>query len=79
MARFLVDPGSRLQKIETIVPHPLHIPLVLFELMRKEGCPLMPHKVLALVLKHIKDVPTEQEEATGNALQLVVRWCVIAA
>jgi hypothetical protein len=57
----------------------LHIPLVLFELMRKEGCPLMPHEVLALVLKHIKNLPTEQEEATANAWQLVVRWCIMAA
>ncbi len=39
----------------------------------------MPHKVLALVLKHIKDVPPEQEEATGNMWQLVLRWCVMAA
>ena len=41
----------------------------------------MPHKVLALVLKHINIVPTDtdQEQATVNTWQLVMRWCVMAA
>ncbi len=39
----------------------------------------MPHEVLALILKHVDNVPTDREEATANAWQLVVRLCVMAA
>ena len=35
---------------ETTVPRLLHVPLVLFDKIRKVGCPLMLHKVLLLIM-----------------------------
>jgi hypothetical protein len=75
----LWTPAADCKKAETILLRLLHIPLVLFELIRKEGCPLMPHKILTLILKHVKNVHTDQEQATVNTWQLVMRWCVMAA
>jgi hypothetical protein len=45
---------------ETNVPRFLHILLVLFKMIRKERCLLMPHDILALVLCYVKNSPPEQ-------------------
>jgi hypothetical protein len=64
---------------ETIVPCLLHILLVLFAKIRKVGCPLMPHNVLSLIIEHVKlKVDTVATEA-GQAWQLAVQWCIVAA
>jgi hypothetical protein len=75
----LWTPAADCQKGEGNVPHLLHIPLVLFELIRNKRRPLMPHEVLTLVLEYLKNGPEEPAQATENPWQLIVMWCVMAA
>jgi hypothetical protein len=63
---------------ETNVPKFLHIPLVLFEMIRKEGRPLMPHDILALLLCYVKNSPPEQAQGVPNTWQMVTQWCIMA-
>ena len=63
----LWTPAADCAKEKTNVPCLLHIPLVLFEFIQKEGCPLMPHAVLTLVLKFVK-----KAQALANTWQLVM-------
>jgi hypothetical protein len=48
--------GVGATKEETNVPWLLLIPLVLFKKIWAEGCPLIPHKVLKLVMAHLESV-----------------------
>ena len=48
--------GGGGKKEETNVPRLLLIPLVLFEKIRAEGRPLMPHEVLKLMMVHLEQV-----------------------
>ncbi len=57
----------------------LRIPLVLFELIRKQGCPLMPHEVLTRVLEYLENGWGDQAQPTNNPWELIVQWCVVAA
>jgi hypothetical protein len=77
----LWTPDIECNRVETTVPHLLHIPLVLFETIRKKGGPLMPHDILAiLVLKLIENNYQDQDQATAaESWKLVVMWCVMAA
>jgi hypothetical protein len=74
----LWTPAADCTVADTNVPRFFHIPLVLFERIRKEGHPLMPHKILSLVLRHIEKMPPDQAQAVAQAWQLVVQWCVVA-
>jgi hypothetical protein len=57
----------------------LHIPVLLFELIRNEGRPLMPHEILQLVLTYLESSQEGQTQQTNTAWELVVKWCVVAA
>ncbi len=50
----LWTPGEGCTMGEGNVPRLLHIPLLLFKLIRNEGRPLMPHEILKLVLSHVE-------------------------
>jgi hypothetical protein len=75
----LWTPAADCTMAETNVPRFSHIPLVLFEMIRKEGSPLMPHNILALVLCYVKNSPPEQAQGIANTWQLVAQWCIMAA
>ncbi len=47
-------PAANCKKAEGHVPQLLHIPLVLFMLIRKEARLLMLHEVLAIMMKHLR-------------------------
>ena len=70
-------PASKCKRAEGHVPRLLHIPLVLFMLIRRESRPLMPHEVLAILMKHLEETGATSEQ--GKAWDLVVKWCVVAA
>ncbi len=61
------------------VPRLLHIPVTLFELIRNEGRPLMPHEILRLVLDLIELSPGDQTQQARSPWELIVWWCVVAA
>ena len=64
---------------DTMEVHALHllaIPLVLFEMIRKEGHPLMPYEVLQLVITHPETVK-EKDEA--NTWQQIASWCLLVS
>jgi hypothetical protein len=65
--------------VETTVPRFIHIPLVLFDRIRREGHPLMPHKVLTFIMQHVEASPQNQAAEVGQAWQLMVQWRVVAA
>jgi hypothetical protein len=75
----LWTPAADCQKGEGNVLRLLHIPLVLFELIRNKGRPLMPHEVLALILEYLKNGPGDQAQAMENPWQLIKMWCIMAA
>jgi hypothetical protein len=52
---------------DTTVPQFVHILLVLFERIRKEWRPLMPHEALAFILQHAEASPPEQARKLGQA------------
>ncbi len=60
------------------VPRLLHIPVTLFELIRNEGRPLMPHKILRLVLDLIESSSGDQTQQACSPWELIVQWCVVA-
>jgi hypothetical protein len=68
--------GGGGKKEETNVPRLLLIPLVLFEKIRAEGRPLMPHEVLKLVMALLKSVINE---VVVSAWSLIAQWCLTAA
>ena len=71
---------TKCDRVETTVPRLLHIPLVLFEAIREKGGPLMPHDILAIVLKLIETNYRDQDQSkSAEAWILVVMWCVMAA
>jgi hypothetical protein len=61
------------------VPRLLYIPLTLFDNMHKEGRPLMPHKVLNLIMSHVDRSPDDKAAKIAQAWHLLVQWCVVAA
>jgi hypothetical protein len=61
-------PEAGAEQVETTAPRLLHIPLVLFNLIRDKGCPLMPHEVLMIVMEHLDSA---KEDAVIDAWQLV--------
>jgi hypothetical protein len=76
----LWTPDIKCNRVETTVPHLLHIPLVLFEAIREKGGPLMPHEILAIMLKLIENSSRDQDQAAAaEAWKLIVMWCVMAA
>ncbi len=72
----LWSPGEGATKEETNVPWLLSIPLVLFVKIRAEGCPLMPHKVLKLVMEHLESM---NDKVVVAACSLIAQWCLMAA
>jgi hypothetical protein len=58
----LWTPAARFKRAEGHVPQLLHIPLVLFTLMRRELHPLMPHEVLAMIMKHLEEAEATNEQ-----------------
>ncbi len=54
----------------------LYIPLVLFNLIREKGQPLMPHEVLAIVMEYLDST---KDNAVIDAWQLVAKWCLLAS
>jgi hypothetical protein len=65
----LWSPGEGATKKETNVPRLLSTPLVLFKQIWAEGCPLMPHEVLKLLMAHLESM---------NNNVVVVEWSLIA-
>jgi hypothetical protein len=74
-----MDTRRRLRNGQGARTPPLHIPLTLFEMIRNQGCPLMPHEVLRLVLDHIESSPGEQTQQASSPWELVVQWCIVEA
>jgi hypothetical protein len=72
----LWSPGEGATKEETNVSWLLSIPLVLFEKIRAEGRPLMPHKVLKLVMAHLESL---NNKVVVAAWSLIAQWCLMAA
>jgi hypothetical protein len=73
----LCTPTANCEKAKGHVLHFLHIPLVLFKLIKKEGCPIILHKILAIITKHLKDSGANKDQ--GKAWELIAKWCVMAA
>jgi hypothetical protein len=71
----LWSPGEGARTEEMNVLWLLLIPLVLFEKIRAEGYPLMPHEVLKLVIAHLKNVTNDVVVA---AWSLIANWCLMA-
>jgi hypothetical protein len=71
-------PGADCATGEGHVPRLLHIPVMLFEQIRNKGRPLMPHKILQLVLTYLELNQEGQNQQTNTAWELVVKWCVVA-
>ncbi len=46
-------------------------------LMQRELRLLMPHKVLAMIMKHLEEAGATNKQ--GKAWDLVVKWCVVVA
>ena len=75
----LWTPEIECDRVETTVPHLLHIPLVLFEAIREKGGPLIPHEILVIVLKLVENSSRDQDQAAAaEAWKLIVMWCVMA-
>ncbi len=68
--------GEGATKEEMNVPQLLSIPLVLFKKIWDEGRPLMPHKVLRLMMAHLESV---NNNVVVAALSLNAKWCLMAA
>ena len=77
--RSLWTTEANCDRVQTNVPHFLHIHLVLFESIPKEGHPSVPHEVLTLALKYIKNGPADQAQAAANTWQLFLIWFVMKA
>jgi hypothetical protein len=65
----LWTPAADCEKAKGHVPRLLHIPLVLFMLIRKEARPLIPHEFLAIMMKHLKETGAIEDQ--GKAWDLV--------
>jgi hypothetical protein len=52
----LWTPSVGSEETEATVLRLLHIPLSLFDKIRMAGCPLMPHKVLSIILEHVESI-----------------------
>ncbi len=73
----LWTPAAECERAKGHVLRLLHIPLVLFKFIQRELRPLMPHEVLAIMMKHLEK--TRATDKQGKALDLVAKWCVMAA
>jgi hypothetical protein len=73
----LWTPAAECKRAKGHVPRLLHVPLVLFILMRRESRPLMPHEVLAMIIKHLEETRATNEQR--KAWDIVVKWCIVAA
>jgi hypothetical protein len=73
----LWTPAAKCERAKGHVPRLLHIPLVLFTFIQRESRPLMPHEVLAIMMKHLKK--TGATDKQGKALDLVSKWCIVVA
>ena len=73
----LWTPAAECEKAKGHVPCLLHIPLLLFTLIRKEACLLMPHKVLVIMMKQLKETKATNDQ--GKAWDLVAKWCIMVA
>jgi hypothetical protein len=60
------------EETEATVPRLLHIPLVLFDKIRMAGRPLMPHKVLSMILEHVESIADKAPEVR-QAWQLAMQ------
>jgi hypothetical protein len=74
--RSLWTPEAGAERVETTAPRLLHIPLVLFNLIREKGQPLMLHEVLTIVMEYIDSA---NDDALIDAWQLVTKWCLLAS
>ena len=74
----LWTPGEDCARDEGHVPRLLHIPVLLHELIRKEGRSLMPHEVLQLVLTYLEE-NHQGGQTNQNSWELIIKWCVVAA
>ncbi len=72
----LWTPETGTERVETTAPRLLYIPLVLFNLIREKGQPLMPHEVLTIVMAYIDSA---KDNAVIDAWQLVAKWCLLAS
>lgn len=70
-----VGPGGRKQCRGDPCTTPTYDPTSFFEMIRKEGCLLVPNEILQLVVMHLETI-TETGEA--ESWQLVSSWCVLA-
>jgi hypothetical protein len=68
--------GDATSKVEIQVPRLLAIPLWLLDRIRKEGRPLMPHKILRIVVTHLKEV---NNAAYADAWGTLATWCYMAS
>ncbi len=75
----LWTPPVGTDKTETTVPHLLHIPLVLFDKICRVGRLVMPHKVLSMILEHVEPLADTAAKEVGQAWQLAMQWCIVAA
>jgi hypothetical protein len=70
-------PVAECERTEGHVPQLSHIPLVLFMLIWRESRPLLPHEVLAMMMKHLEETGATNKQ--GKAWDLVVNWCIAVA
>jgi hypothetical protein len=75
----LWTPPVGTDETEMTVPRLLHIPLVVFDKIRRAGRPLMPHEVLSMIMEHVEPLTDTAAEEVGQAWQLAMQWCVVAA
>jgi hypothetical protein len=69
-------PEAKSERVEATAPLLLHTLLVLFNLIREKGQPLMPHEVLAMVMEYLDST---KDDAVIDAWQLVAKWCLLAS
>ena len=75
----LWTPPVGTDETETTVPCLLHIPLVLFDKICRAGHPVMPRKVLSMILEHVEPLADTAAEEVRQAWQLAMQWCIVAA
>jgi hypothetical protein len=63
-------PEAGAERVKTNTPCLLHIPLVLFDLIREKGRPLIPQEVLAIVLAYLDSI---KDDAVIDVWQLVAK------
>jgi hypothetical protein len=76
---FLWKPEADVDNDEAHAPHLLALPLVLVDLIRKEGRPLMPRKVLELVITHFFEKMGPDDQEQGETWTTIAQWCYLAS